>query len=237
MGGITSWVGDVFGGGNKKAETGRRQQEQQYMDALNMLKGTNEQAGPSAYNQVKTNPALMAAQQSALARLQGEGATGGMTAADKATQQQFEDQAAAREKGQRDAILQNAQSQNATGGSGGGLASALTAQQGSAQRGAMQATQGAADARQRALQAMTGAGNLAGNIRGQEFGEQAQAASAKDAIERFNAGRRLDKSGMVAGAGQKAGDMYANQGMQKKQENQNTWGGAGDIVGSVLSFL
>jgi len=64
-------------------------------------------------------------------------------------------------------------------------------QQNASQLAANQGLNSAAMSEQRALEAMLQGGNLAGQIRGQEFGEQAQIATAGDAIDKFNALNRI----------------------------------------------
>jgi hypothetical protein len=234
--GLGSYFGDVFGGGNKKTERGWDEQRGAYEEALRGLKDVNAESGPSEMAKIKINPALRSAQMGALGALQGEAAAGGLTAEDKAALQQTQEAQGQQERGAREAILQNATAKGAAGG-GQGLAAQLSAQQGSAQRGAMTGTQIAADARKRALGAMAGAGKLGGEMEQQQFGEQSSAAQAQDLINRFNAGQRLDKAKNVAGAGQKTGDMYADQGQKKKDQNKGTWGGGGSLLDTIGSFF
>lgn len=233
---IGSFVGNVFGGGNKKAERGWEDQARLYQEAVNQLKNVNAQAGPSDWNNVKSNPALQAAQMRALGSLQGEAAQGGMTSQDRAVQNQMMDQANAANRGNQEAITQNMTARG-QGGGGGELAARLQSQQGNANQTAMASTQNAANARQRALQAMSGAGQMAGGMEQQQFGEQAARAQALDALQRFNAGQRLTQATGVGSLLGQQGNMLAQQGQQKKQQNEATWGGGGGLVDSVLSFL
>jgi len=138
----------------------------------------------SAQEQVKTDPRLREAQMKALSQLEGV-ADGGLTVGDRGDLQRIQGEAAAAEKGQRDAILQNAQSRGVAG-SGMELASQLMAQQGAASRASQQGFDVAKQAQARALEAMLQSGQLGGNIRSQDFGEQSKLAEARDAISRFN---------------------------------------------------
>lgn len=138
----------------------------------------------SAQEQVKTDPRLREAQMRALSQLEGV-ADGGLTVGDRGDLQRIQGEAAAAEKGQRDAILQNAQSRGVAG-SGMELASQMMAQQQGANRASQQGFDVAKQAQARALEAMLQSGNLGGSIRSQDFGEQTKLAEARDAISKFN---------------------------------------------------
>lgn len=158
-------------------------------DAVNAGQMTPEEAETyfleaSAQEQVKTDPRLREAQMKALSQLEGV-ADGGLTVGDRGDLQRIQGEMAAAEKGQRDAILQNAQSRGVAG-SGMELASQLMAQQGSAGRASQQGFDVAKQAQARALEAMLQSGQLGGSIRSQDFGEQSKLAEARDAISKFN---------------------------------------------------
>jgi len=138
----------------------------------------------SAQEQVSTDPRLRQAQMNALSQLEGV-AQSGLTVGDRGDLQRIQGEAAAAEKGQRDAILQNAQSRGVAG-SGMELASQMMAQQQGANRASQQGFDVAKQAQARALEAMLQSGNLGGQIRTQDFGEQSKLAEARDAISRFN---------------------------------------------------
>jgi len=151
------------------------------------------QAGPSRMEGISTDPNLRAAQLKALEQLQSMG-EGGLTAGDRFTMEQIAQDEARRERGARDAIMQNMQSRGVQG-SGLELAQMLGAQQGAAERRSMRDLGVEAQAQQRALDAIMQAGELGGSIRGQEFGEKSDIASAADIINRYNAGMRADIQG------------------------------------------
>lgn len=155
--------------------------------------------GDSEMNKVYTDPRLRDAQLAALSSLEDVGSNG-MTMADKANLAQIQENASMQERGNREAILQNAR-QRGMGGSGMEMLAQLTSGQNSANRARMEGLNVAATAQQRALDAMAQAGTLGGNIRGQDFSEGAAKATSQDAINRFNAansqtvlGRNVDRS-------------------------------------------
>lgn len=125
------------------------------------------------------------AQVAALQQLQGIANEGGLTGADRARLEQIKREEQIAEKGQRDAIVQNAQSRG-VGGSGLEMAQQLAAQQGGATRASARDL-GVADlAQQRALAAIQGSANVGTTIRSGDY----QKASAQDAINQFNADYR-----------------------------------------------
>jgi len=138
----------------------------------------------TAQENVSTDPRLREAQMNALSSLQ-DVSQGGLTAGDRGDLQRIQGESQAAEKGQRDAILQNAQARGVSG-SGMELASQMMAQQGAASRASQQGFDVAKQAQNRALEAMMAGGQMSGQMRGQDFGEQSKLAEARDAISRFN---------------------------------------------------
>lgn len=138
---------------------------------------------------ISLDPRLRQAQFAALQQLQQVGTEGGLTAASRASLDEIQRAAAGRERAQRGAILQQF-AQRGISGSGLELAAQLGAQQAEAGRVSAEGFQTQALAEQRALQALQQAGALGGQIRGQEFGEQAATAQAQDIINRFNVSQR-----------------------------------------------
>lgn len=154
--------------------------------------------GPSAREQISIDPRYKEAQIQALAQLQDVGQSGGLTTADKAALQQVAENASTRERGQREAIAQQAMARG-LGGSGMELAQKLIAQQGAAQGAAQEGRDVAQMAQARALEALQGAGELGGRIRSQEYGEQSDLAKARDIISQFNtANRQAIEAGNLA---------------------------------------
>lgn len=147
----------------------------------------------SAYENI--DPRLQQEQMKALDQFSGIVDTNGLDPQAKAALYQMNSQNAAQERGQREAILQNAAARGVRG-SGLELGAQLANQQGSATRGAAQGFQAAADANQRKLQAIQGLANTGGQI----WGQQANQASAQNAINQFNANNRQNVENMnVAG--------------------------------------
>jgi hypothetical protein len=180
----------------------------------------------SSFNSVSSDPRLKDAQMSALSKLQQLG-EGGLTLQDKADLQQIQDANAAREKGNRQAILQNLAARG-MGGSGAELAANLSNQQDSATRNASQSLNVAAQAQKRALDAVIQSGQLGGQIREQDFSEAARKAEAQDAIRRFNAAnsialqqRNVDRNNVAMAANaahkQRAEEMAYNAPQQNYQ--------------------
>lgn len=193
VGGLLGGVaGGLFGGSSK-----RKQADKQRELALQDLLNSNPEMEASAFDGISTDPVLRQAQLDALKGLQAEGNAGGLTIQSRAALNEANALQAQRERGSREAILQN-MAQRGMSGSGTELAAALQNQQASADRSAATGTQAAADARQRALQAMSASGQMAGSVRGQDFGEASTKAAAKDARARFNASQRLTRAGMTA---------------------------------------
>lgn len=139
----------------------------------------------TAYEDVSVDPRLRAAQMDALSSLQEIGDAGGLTATDRAKIEAMSSRVGQEARGAREAILQH-QAERGRSGSGFELAAQLQNAQDAATRASQEGTDIAALAEQRALEAITQGGTLAGQMRGQEFGEQAQVAEAQDALQRFN---------------------------------------------------
>ena len=134
---------------------------------------------------IQVDPRLKEAQMAALSSLQNIHEGGGMTATERANLARTQNQVATADRGRRDAILQNMQARG-MGGSGMELMSQLQSNQAATNRASQQAMDINALAQQRALQAIMDQGTLSGNIRGQDFNEQARKAQAQDEINRFN---------------------------------------------------
>lgn len=150
--------------------------------------------GSSAMEGLTTDPKYKEAQLQALSKLQEVGDSGGMTLSDRSTLEKTMGNLNAKARGQREAILQDAQ-QRGGYGSGTSLAAQLMAQQDQAGAAREAGLSAAASAQQRALQAIQDAGSLGTNLRNQEFGEKADIARAKDQIQQWNAANRQDTQG------------------------------------------
>jgi len=164
------------------------------------------------------DPRLKQAQMSALDGL-SEMASGELNDIDEAALSQIASQERTAEKGQRDAILQQAEMRGA-GGSGLELAQQLLNQQQSAQRQSQRDTDVAGMAQQRALQAMSQSGQLAGQIGNQDLNTSATVSGAQDAINRFNTQARSQTNQANVGARNQA--QAGNLQNRQAVSNQNT---------------
>ncbi len=147
-----------------------------------------EQLAGTAQEQVATDPRLRQAQMQALETMSKMGAEG-LTAEDRLALNQARRQTAGDEQSRQQAILQN-MAQRGVGGSGMELAAKLASSQSSADRAGQESDRTMAMAQRRMLDAISGAGQLGGQIRGQEHGEQSDLARARDAIANFNLQQR-----------------------------------------------
>lgn len=183
-----------------------------------------EELGDSAYEDISLDPRLRDAQMQALEELRERGEVG-LTAEERAQREELRRGAAADAQAQQQAILQQMNERGALD-SGSQLAAQLAAQQGSYDRASQEALDLAAaneSARRDALQA---AASSAGQIRSQDYGEQSQAAQARDAIRQFNAQNRQNVAQTNLGIKQQdvglrnQQQMY-NKGLQQQQfENE-----------------
>jgi len=145
-----------------------------------------EQVGPTALERITVDPAYKAAQMEALGKLGQISEEGGFTLADKAALNKTLGALSRRDAAARAAIAENMQARG-TLGAGAELAQRLAAQQESSQMASERGMDIAAQAQQRALNAIMQRGQMAGEMRGQEYGEQERLAQARDAISRYNA--------------------------------------------------
>jgi hypothetical protein len=145
----------------------------------------------SKLNDIQVDPSLKQAQMSGLSKLQQVVDDGGMMLEDKANLAGIQNSIDASERGSREAILSNAR-QRGMSGSGLELAAQLQGQQAAATRSSTEGLNTAAQAQKRALDALMQRSQMAGDIRGQEYGEQSDAAKAQDLINQFNTRNRQD---------------------------------------------
>ena len=160
-----------------------------------------EELGPSAMEGVQVDAGARQARKDALRKMMEVGLSGGMDAESQLAAEQARMDAAQYERGQRQAILQNARMRGTAGG-GQELAAQLQGQQSGANRAHLGGLQAAADARRRALQALAQGGEMAGGLERDDFGQKATRAEAQDAISRFNAQNRQQANLYNAGLGQ-----------------------------------
>lgn len=197
-----------------------------------MLDSVNEkavQAGPSELANISTDPRLAQAQMQALQKMQAVGNMG-LTPAEQVQSAEMQRQAQAAEAQRQAGIMQNMKSRG-VGGGGTEAAARLMSAQNMANQVASSSDKLRADAFNRALQATSQAGTLGGQIRTQEFNEQDRVASAKDAINKFNADQRSASNARNAAAerSRQASNLAAQQRvsdsnteMGNKQQQYNT---------------
>lgn len=147
--------------------------------------------GPSAMEGVRGDDEGIAAQRAALRKLKELGESGGRTLEDESNLRKNLDSAAQFERGQREAILQNAR-ERGVGGSGTELAAQLMAAQGSANRAASAGLDASASAEKRALESIKMGADLGGALDTRMFGQNADRAQAKDAVDAWNAENRAE---------------------------------------------
>jgi len=138
----------------------------------------------NAYKDIYVDPRLKAQQMETLERMKELSKTG-MTAEDRADLARIAQEEGVAERGSREAIIQQAQMRGVSG-SGLEQAQKLISQQEGASRRSARDTEIAGIAAQRKIQALEQAGQLAGSIRSQEYGEQANIAQAQQMLEQFN---------------------------------------------------
>ena len=139
----------------------------------------------NAYDSINVDPSVLYAQNKALDDLINLSESKGLNAIDQQALNEIIDSENRNLQGQNEAILQNAMERGVYG-SGLELAQRLQAAQSSANRMNNQDMDVMAQAQQRALEALSNYGNLASNMRGQDYNEQAQRAAAANAINQFN---------------------------------------------------
>ena len=177
--------------------------------------------GRSEMDNINVDPRLVDTQMGSLAALEDLASNGGMTIQDEANLSRIRNDAASADKGRRDAILQNMEARG-MGGSGMELLAQLQSSQVATDRNAQEGLDVAGMAQQRALDALMQGGNLAGSIRGQEFGEGAAKAGANDAIAKFNAQNANQNSQFNTGAQNNMATFNATNKLNTDMSNRDT---------------
>lgn len=173
----------------------------------------------TAFDDIEGDPRLKEQQLASLGALEDLANNGGLNAADKANLARISSGAAAEDKGRRGAILQGMQ-QRGMGGSGMELLAQLDSSQAATDRVAQEGLDIAGMAQDRALDAMMQGGQLAGQVRGQDFSEGAARAEAFDAIKKFNSGALNENSQFNAGATNQAGQFNAGNQLETGMFNK-----------------
>lgn len=150
-----------------------------------------ETLGDTALAGVQEDPTLRNAQYGELSGLQQIQDDGGMTLADRASQNTAMNQVARKDQAGRAAIADDFASRGQLG-SGAQLAMSLKNQQQSAQSAADVGMNTAAAAQKRYYQSVLDKGQAAGQISDRQYSRDATAAKARDAIASHNAAAKTD---------------------------------------------
>jgi len=228
IGGVGGGLLGGFAGGNA-GEAERKRQEELMMQTLSEIQGIPlpelkriqlenpqwiedlkaETIDQSEMANVRTDPRLQSEQMRSLDALKAIQDGGGMTMADKANLANIQNQAATADKGRRDSIMQS-MNQRGMGGSGLELLSNLQSSQAATNQQAQSGLDVAGMAQRRALDAIMQGGQMAGNMRSQDFAEQSRKAEAADAINRFNTQNKMDVNRYNVGGRQDISNAQVN---------------------------
>lgn len=148
---------------------------------------------PTAYNDIAVDPSVLEAQNRALQELINLSEEKGLNAIDQQALAEIVNAENRNLQGQNQAILQNAMERGIYG-SGLELAQRLQNAQSGANRMNSKDMEVMSQAQQRALDALSSYSDLAGNIRTQDYNEQARRASAIDAINQYNTNQMTNQN-------------------------------------------
>ena len=186
-------------------------------------------APDSKLEQIIADPRLTQAQYGGIEALTEIAEGGGLRAEDRAKLEQAKQEAGIAARGRREASEQSLR-RRGLGGSGLEVQATLEAEQAAAERLGQEAFRTGGAASERALEAILQRSKLGGDIRGQEYGEQANAAQAADRINQFNVNqrsaaerRRVDSANRAAAANlaQKQSTSDKNVNLKNQQQIHN----------------
>ena len=232
LGGIGSSIGGLFGLGSMNQGYGKARE--MYQKGADTISKADWQSG-NAWDGATEDPAALAAQQAALARLSTVADSRGMDAGSQAAMQEGMDAVSQQGAADTGAIMQGAAMRGQVR-SPMAAGAALVAGQGRANARAGYARGAVADARMRALNAMSGAGDMTTAIRGQ--GQQWGTAknNAGNIIGMFNANQRGAQSQAVAGQYDKMADTYTGQGLANYNGAVAAGNSAGKAAGAAAGY-
>lgn len=183
----------------KKAKRQEREANEQIARNTAMAEELyNRDYGPSRWEFVAPDQQLRARQNDALARMEGLSREG-FTDLDRQALDQSFLQSRREEQGQRQAALDAAARRGDAGG-GNALLASLVAQQGGANRASQFATDVGLAGRERVLRALENYGAMSGQMRSQDFSEQAQRANGLDSFNQWATGQRTTDAQFLANA-------------------------------------
>lgn len=173
----------------------------------------------NAFDNTSPNAQARGAQMSALQGLQDQVSAGGLTDVARSRIQSTLDEVNNNERGQQEAIMDNAHKRGVSG-SGLELANRLMSQQSAASNAGRQGIDIAAMAEQAKMDALKSAAQLGGQIETNDFSQQAQKAQAQNTINQFNATNQQQVT-MANIAAQNAAQM-ANLKEKQRVSDENT---------------
>ncbi len=189
---FASVIGALIGSGeDAKAQQVRQDALDAYGPELlpHLEKAEAQELEGTAFSQLQEDGSLRSRQLQTLAGLENVVKNEGMTEADRAANQlAFNDASGRTESVTRG--IENSMAQRGQTGGPADYALKLQAAQGSTNQAANMARANTGDARMRALRALESGGNLAGEVRGQDYRRLSDLAEAQDHSNQFNAGQR-----------------------------------------------
>jgi hypothetical protein len=183
----------------KKARKAKRESQDLIASNVDLAQEqVDRDYGQSALADLTADPVMRAAQMDTLGRYD-QLSREGYSDLDRQAIDQSLMSARRDEQAQRQAAMAAAQRRGDTSG-GNALMASLVAQQGGANRAAQDTTDIALEGRNRALQSLGAYGNMAGQMRSQQFGEQAQVGGAVDNFNMWASGMRQNAVSNLANA-------------------------------------
>jgi len=203
-------AGEIAGSaGDKKAADARAAQMKQWLDLnvpnpedqkvfyqklvsegkISPQQEANIEQAKSEMSGIKLDPRSRQAQMSALGEMKNIG-QGGMRLSDQATLDKIMQQTATDERGRQEALKQEF-GRRGISGAGMELGARQASQQAASQRAGTQGLDVAAQAHDRALRALMSGADLGGQMRAQDWKQQADAAESQNLINAFNASNKL----------------------------------------------
>lgn len=175
----------------------------------------------SSFQGIKTDQASRNMQTQALQRMAQYGKAG-LTPDERAVLNQSRQSVQRDNEAKQQQIIQNMAARG-QGGGGAELAARLAASQGSADQASQQADSVSSMAAQRALQAIGAQSNMAGQLRTQDFGEEATKANAQDQMNRFNVQNQMaiNQRNTTVGNQAQAANLMNAQDLSNKNVGQN----------------
>jgi hypothetical protein len=171
----------------------------------------------SAMTEIQSDPRLKDAQMTALAGIQERAMMGGLSPEEQAELNAMRRGTAQQAQSQQQSILQEMEAMG-RGGSGSELMARLASTQAATQRAGEESDRLAAMSFQAKQAALGNLANVSGNIREQDFGEQAKVATAADEIARFNQQNRATTQQRNVGSMNQA--QLQREGLKQDLESQ-----------------